>query len=118
MLKKRTAVIEQLDLDRKAPVQLMASLTDLLIPNQMWFTMLDYRDQTVKIEGIAMDNQVVADFMSHIQAYDSYNNVKLSSIKHEKLPGVDLNLKSFGITFLKSMSEQPNLTIAEKTKKK
>ena len=117
MLKKRTAVIEQLDLDRKAPVQLMASLTDLLIPNQMWFTMLDYRDESVKIEGIAMDNQVVADFMSRIEAYDSYKSVKLSTIKHEKLPGVDLNLKSFGITFLKSMSEQQDQTTSEKTKK-
>ncbi len=116
VLEKKIEVIQTLDMNRKAPVRLMDSMTQLLVANRMWFTRMDYKDASIKLDGIALDNQTVADFMTRVQDFPDYQEVKLASIKQERFKNKDLNLKRFGVTFKKA---EPKLdTSSEKQKAK
>jgi type IV pilus assembly protein PilN len=106
VLDKKIEVIQSLDRNRKAPVRLMDSMTQLLVTNRMWFKRLDYNDDAIKLDGIALDNQTVADFMTRVQEFPDYQEVKLASIKQERFAKKDLNLKRFGVTFKKAAPQQ------------
>jgi type IV pilus assembly protein PilN len=117
VLDKKIEVIKSLDLNRKAPVRLMDSMTQLLVANRMWFTRMDYKDAGIKLDGIALDNQTVADFMTRVQEFPDYNEVKLASIKQERFKNKDLNLKRFGVTFSKSAPKPDTSSEKQKAKK-
>ena len=99
-LRKKMAVIEQLESDRHAPVQLLDTMTQVLMAKRMWFTKLEVKDQTVNINGIALDNKTVADFMVRLQNSGLFSNVNLKTLKREEVQ--KSNLKSFQIVCTKT----------------
>ncbi len=98
-LRKKMAVIEQLELDRHAPVQLLDMMTQVLIAKRMWFTKLEVKDKSVSINGIALDNKTVADFMVRLQNSGLFSNVNLRTLKRQVVQ--KSNLKSFQIVCTK-----------------
>ena len=102
LLEKKIEVITSLEKDRIAPVQNLDSLYTLLIAKRMWYTSIDEKSQTIKISGIALDNQTVADYMTRIEKSDRFHDVKLTSVKHHKMQGNDdVALKQFDVIFEK-----------------
>jgi type IV pilus assembly protein PilN len=112
-LRKKMAVIEKLESDRHAPVRLMDTLTQVLMAKRMWFTKLDVKETTVEIDGIALDNKTVADFMVRLQNCGLFSSVNLKNLKRQEVQKT--NLKSFEITCTK-VSQQ--IQKAESTPKK
>ena len=112
-LRKKMAVIERLESDRHAPVRLMDMMTQALIPKRMWFTKLDVKETTVNIQGIALDNKTVADFMVRLQNSGLFSSVNLKNLKRQQVQKT--NLKSFEITCTKV---SPQLPKAESKPKK
>jgi type IV pilus assembly protein PilN len=104
-LKKKLAVIDQLESDRHAPVRLMDTMTQVLITNRMWLVSLDDQETSVTISGIALDNKTVADFMVGLQNSGLFSNVNLKSIKHQEVQKA--KLKGFQITCTKTAPQQP-----------
>jgi type IV pilus assembly protein PilN len=107
-IKKKLAVLEQkikvigsLERDRKAPVQDLDSLYNLVVEKRMWYTMLEEKGDSIKISGIAVDNQTVADFMRNLENSKRFTNVRLASIRQQKSQNENLNLKQFEINFQK-----------------
>ena len=103
-LQKKMAVIDQLESDRYAPVRLMDTLTQVLITNRMWLVSLDNQESTVTINGIALDNKTVADFMVGLQNCGLFSNVNLKTIKHQEVQ--KSNLKGFQIVCAKTAPQQ------------
>ena len=99
ILRKKMAVIEQLESDRHAPVQLLDTMTQVLMAKRMWFTKLDVKDKKVSITGIALDNKTVADFMVRLQNSGLFSNVNLKTLKRHEVQ--KSNLKSFAIVCTK-----------------
>ena len=99
ILRKKMAVIEQLESDRHAPVQLMDTMTQVLIAKRMWLVKLDVKDKAVSIKGIAMDNKTVADFMVRLQNSGLFSSVNLKTLKRQEVQ--KSNLKSFVIVATK-----------------
>jgi type IV pilus assembly protein PilN len=116
VLDKKIEVIQTLDMNRKAPVRVLDSMTQLLVANRMWFTRMDYNDEAIKLDGIALDNQTVADFMTRVQEFPDYQEVKLASIKQERYKNKDLNLKRFGVTFKKAAPKPVKSSEKQKAK--
>ena len=112
-LRKKMAVIEKLESDRHAPVRLMETLTQVLMAKRMWFTKLDVRENTVDIQGIALDNKTVADFMVRLQNCGLFSSVNLKNLKRQEVQKT--NLKSFEINCTKV---SPQIQKAESTPKK
>ena len=104
-LRKKMAVIEQLESDRHAPVRLLDTMTQVLMAKRMWFTKLDVKENTVNIQGIALDNKTVADFMVRLQKCGLFSNVNLKTLKRQQVQ--KSNLKSFQILCTKVPPQLP-----------
>jgi type IV pilus assembly protein PilN len=117
LLNRKIEVIQSLERDRKVPVQTMDDLYRLLVQKRMWYTKIEDRVQTIKVNGIAIDNQTVADFMTRVEKTDTYQNVRLAAIKQQKLQGQDLRLKQFEVNFSRNMQADP-ANPAQKNQKK
>jgi type IV pilus assembly protein PilN len=99
-LRKKLAVIEKLEADRHAPVRLMDTMTRVLMAKRMWFTKLDVRETTIDIQGIALDNKTVADFMVRLQNCGLFSNVNLKTLRRQEVQ--KSNLKGFHINCTKA----------------
>lgn len=104
-LQKKMDVINRLELNRHAPVRLLDTLNQVLVPKRMWFTRLEEKDTNVKIDGIALDNKTVADFMVRLQGCGLFKSVNLKTLKQQEYEGN--NLMSFQISCTKTPIEKP-----------
>jgi type IV pilus assembly protein PilN len=84
----------------------------MVVPKRMWFTRLEEKDTTVKIDGIALDNKTVADFMVRLQGSGLFKSVNLKTLKQKDFEGN--NLKSFQINCVKMPVEKPAKKKAKK----
>jgi type IV pilus assembly protein PilN len=116
VLRKKLAVIAQLESDRYAPVILLDTMTQVLVEKRMWFTELSVQETAVKINGIALDEKTVADFMVRLQNCGLFSAVELKSVKRTTVE--KSNLKSFQIVCTKISPEQPKPPAKENKFKK
>ena len=102
LIEKKIEVITALERDRKAPVQNMDTIYQLLVEKRMWYSQIEEKGDNIKISGVAIDNQTVADYMTRIEKSERFYNVRLAAIKQYKLQGKeDLSLKQFDVNFQK-----------------
>ena len=114
-LRKKMAVIEQLESDRHAPVVLMDTMTQVLVAKRMWLTDLKVEEKLVKITGIALDEKTVADFMVRLQNCGLFSNVELKTVKRKAVEKT--NLKGFQINCTKVPPQQPKPVNKRKPKR-
>jgi len=96
IIKKKTAVIKNLERNRKSSVILLDTMTSMVIPGRMWFTSLSDISDSVEINGFAMDNKTVADFMIKLEGSKLFYSVSLKTIKQQAIK--DVSLKNFEIS--------------------
>ena len=94
-LKKKLTVMKTLEANRFEPTRLMDIMTQVVVPKRMWFTNLVSKAGKVKINGIALDNKTVADFMVRLEECGLFKEVDLKTLKRKKSKNADL--KSFTI---------------------
>jgi len=97
LVTKKTNVIKNLDLSREDSVRLLDAMTKMVIEKRMWLTMLETKGKTVNINGVALDNKTVADFMTRLEDSKLFKKVELKTTKQHKFKK-SINLKSFIIT--------------------
>ena len=132
LLKRKLQVIEQLDMNRDRSFRLLEQLTQVIIDKKMWITDLKAieerksparkkrggkqdgeetepekiktPDVKITIQGIALDNKTVADFMTRLQKRDFFTNVKLINLQQELFKQgkgkEDIHLKRFVVACL------------------
>lgn len=116
-LNKKISIIKDLETKRPEAVQLLDNMTLIVAERgssaasegaddkesgqykRLWFTGFQASGESVNIQGIALDNRTVADFMTRLEDSNQYANVNLKTLKHAKVR--DLNLKSFEIACTK-----------------
>jgi type IV pilus assembly protein PilN len=102
LIEKKIEVITALERDRKAPVQNLDGIYQLLVEKRMWYSQIEEKGDNIKISGVAIDNQTVADYMTRIEKSERFQNVRLAAIKQYKLQGKeDVSLKQFDVNFQK-----------------
>jgi len=116
ILKKKTSVIESLEKNRFEPVRLLDTMSLKVIAKRMWFKSFKSRDKTVEIDGLALDNKTVADFMTRLQRTGLFSAVKLKAIKKTKVK--DTDLKSFQIFCTRKDMTKSKKEEFKKSKKK
>ena len=94
-LKKKMAVMDTLEANRFEPTRLLDVMTQVIVPKRKWFTSLESKKNTVKINGIALDNKTVADFMVRLEQSGLFREVDLKTLKQRKVQ--KSNFKSFQI---------------------
>jgi type IV pilus assembly protein PilN len=95
-IKKKTAVIKNLEQNRKSSVILLDTMSNMVIPGRMWFTSLSAISDSVEINGLALDNKTVADFMIKLEGSKLFSSVSLKTLKQQAIK--DVGLKNFEIS--------------------
>ena len=106
-LEKRQNVIQDLEKQRFEPVHIMDELTGKIVTERMWLTRLNITGGQMEVDGIALDNKTVADFIDNLEGLSKlnekempmYEKVRLNRLKQEEIRS--LNMKSFEITAIK-----------------
>ncbi len=116
-LKNKTNVINDLEINRGWPVQLLDAMTGVVVPKRMWFSSFAAKEKKITISGVAMDNKTVADFMTRLENSSLFSSVNLKNLQQKKI-GARL-LKSFNISCKKKEREKvPNNKKGKRKKKK
>ncbi|MEI6260947.1 MAG: PilN domain-containing protein [Deltaproteobacteria bacterium] len=113
-IKKKTTVIKNLERNRKSSVILLDTMTNMVIPGRMWFTSLSDISESVEINGLALDNKTVADFMIKLEGSKLFSGVSLKTLKQQAIK--DVILKNFEISCRKIA--KPEADTSEKAVKK
>jgi type IV pilus assembly protein PilN len=113
-IRKKTAVIKDLERNRKSSVVLLDTMTNMVIPGRMWFTSLSDISESVEINGLALDNKTVADFMIKLEGSKLFSSVSLKTLKQQAIK--DVILKNFEISCRKIA--KPEADTSEKAVKK
>jgi type IV pilus assembly protein PilN len=85
------------------------------VAKRMWFTKLEVKGNTVDIQGIALDNKTVADFMVRLQKSGLFSSVNLKTLKAQEVQKT--NLKSFQIRCTNVSPQTKEAESKPKTKK-
>lgn len=96
IMRKKLDVINNLERNRKEPVVMMETFSDVLIPQRMWLIDIQCRNNVVNLKGVALDNKTVADFMTNLEKTPIFSGVSLKTLKQKKMQK-SMNLKSFEI---------------------
>jgi type IV pilus assembly protein PilN len=94
VLERKFVIVKSLELKRREPVELLDSMTSLVVPKRMWLTSLKTGASTVTLNGIAFDNKTVADFMTRLEASSLFINVDLKNLK-SKTVDKTIQMKEF-----------------------
>jgi type IV pilus assembly protein PilN len=113
-IKKKTTIIKNLERNRKSSVILLDTMTNMVIPGRMWFTSLSDISESVEINGLALDNKTVADFMIKLEGSKLFSGVSLKTLKQQAIK--DVILKNFEISCRKIA--KPEADTSEKAVKK
>jgi len=89
--------IKRLEKGKTGPVKLLDDIATSVPRNKLWLTTLKEEKGTLTLEGTAMDNETVADFMNRLGGTESLTSVELVRTKQKKLQELKLNLKDFAL---------------------
>lgn len=94
-LKQKIRIIEELKGHRKKPPQILAEITERVVPGRMQLQEMSYDGTILTLKGIAMDNETIAVFMSRLEKSDKIDEVNLESAR--QATQYEVEMKSFGI---------------------
>ncbi len=94
-LENRISIIEKLKQDSSLTVHVLDDVASKLDNGRMWLTALDQQGSSLSLNGIALDNKTIAEFMNDLEVSSVIREVNLSESSVTKVAGQDL--KSFAI---------------------
>ncbi len=96
-LEAKMDIIQTLESNRTGAVRVMDLLTSLVIRQKMWLSSLTETNGRMILQGMAVDNKTVADFMTHLEATPFFDQVVLVTSKLTPV-GPDNKFMAFNIT--------------------
>jgi type IV pilus assembly protein PilN len=94
-LEKRLKVAETLEKGRLEAALIMMELSKR-VPEKLWLEGLEKKGESMKCNGIALDEETIADFMTALKGSPYIKKVELESVTKHSIGGVDL--KKFILT--------------------
>ena len=93
----KLAIINTLKKNKARPVQILDELSTH-IPNRMCLRSLKKEGAKLEMGGWALDDEVIANFMTNLQGARNFHGVELIVTERFKPEGTDINIKKFTIT--------------------
>lgn len=90
MLEKKIGIIEDLERDRSYPVHIMDELASRISPQHEWLTSIAKKDNNLRVEGVAVNNPAIAQFMKRLENSPYIKTVDLISSKQATVSRVKL----------------------------
>jgi type IV pilus assembly protein PilN len=89
-IEKKLKVIDELSLARSGPVHLFDEVATHL-PDRMWLTQMDVEGQKLTVQGVSLDNELVALFLTAMNASPYFEDVELLQTEAKEVDGYKLN---------------------------
>ncbi len=96
-LQKKVDIISSLQVGRIGPVKILDAISSTL-PENSWIEKMTLAGNKVSLDGIAMNNTVVADFMNALAKNGNFRDVVLGSADQTTVSGT--KLVKFNLTFI------------------
>jgi type IV pilus assembly protein PilN len=96
-LEKRRAVIRELIAKRDVPIRILDALSQTIIPEKLWLVKVTEQGSSMTLEGFALDNQTVAQYMKTLEDLPLFANVQLELSQQQVL--AEIKLQKFVIRF-------------------
>lgn len=80
-LNAKMDIIQKLDTNRTGSVRIMDALTSLVVAQKMWLTTLKETGGMMTLNGVAVDNKTIADFMRRLEGSPYFDQINLVSSK-------------------------------------
>lgn len=87
---QKLGVIHRLDKSRSGPVHVLDELATRS-PERLWITKLEAANGGIKLEGMSLDNEGIADFLTSLNDSDYFDGVELVSTELKERDGLKLN---------------------------
>lgn len=95
-VERKTGIIAKLKTDSSLTVRIVDEVANRIDNQRMWLTLLHQQGSSLRLSGIALDNQTVAQFMDSLKESPFVNSVTLTNSSLKIISGK--NLKSFKLT--------------------
>ncbi len=89
-IEKKLAVIARLEKSRSGPVRLLDEIATR-IPERLWLTELRLSSGVISLKGMGIDNEVIAAFLTSLEASEFISNVQLEQSELQESKGLKLN---------------------------
>jgi type IV pilus assembly protein PilN len=89
-IRSKLDVIQELELSRAGPVRLLDELATH-IPERVWLTDLSARNGQLEINGMSLDNELIASFLTALSDSPYFENVELESTQLKEVKKLKLN---------------------------
>jgi type IV pilus assembly protein PilN len=123
LAQNRLTLLTRLEKERHGPVRLLEQLAVALPVNQLWLTSLKETDSEIRLEGMSLSNQILADYMKRLETLEPISRVDLiqsgqitypAATKGQPPPNWEIKIKQFTITALKKGAERPQTPVEKK----
>jgi len=81
LLEDKNRVIDQLEQSRLGPVKVLDHVSQSLEPLKVWLTRLGVSSDAVELEGRALTNDDVVEFVNNLRRTDYFTNISLQESK-------------------------------------
>ena len=81
LLTDRNRIIEELEKSRSGPVKTLDYVSRSLEPIKVWLTRLNVRGAEVELEGRALTNDDVVEFVSNLRRTDYFSDIRLQETR-------------------------------------
>ena len=109
--------INELKEVKTGPVRLLDDIATSIPKDKLWLTALKEDKGMLVLEGTAMDNETVADFMNRLKNTQSVTAVELVRTRQKEIKELNLDLKDFALN-CKTYAFKEKEEAPPKTKKK
>lgn len=109
-LQQQIEIVGLLEAKREVPPVLLAKIADMVVTGRMQFKRLRTDDQTVAIDGITLDNETIAEFMTRLERSGLFTEVILASSR--QVSELEVVVKEFKLV-CKRKIEKTALTEAQ-----
>lgn len=89
-IQRKLSVIEDLEESRRGPVRLMDEISTR-IPERVWLKSMNLKKGLLELEGFALDNELVAAFMTSLGQSASFRDVELLESQLEDKKSIKYN---------------------------
>ncbi len=90
IIEQKLGVIAALERSRIGPVRILDEIATR-IPKRLWLTNLSMQQGVLRLDGVSMDAEIVAAFMTGLGESPIISNVELEETKLEETEGLKLN---------------------------
>ena len=104
LAQNRLTLLTRLEKERHGPVRLLEQLTMALPVNQLWITTLKETDAEIRLDGMSLSNQILADYMKRLETLESISRIDL--IQSGQVAYKEIKIKQFTINAVKKGAEK------------